>query len=73
MKSETGRGRGGENPTLPRPRPGPQLSPFSLPAEFLRGLFPCSPGARVKADCSLSFTAIDESLLHQLGKRPNCG
>lgn len=36
MKSETGRGRGGENPTLPCPRPRPQLSPFSLPAEFLQ-------------------------------------
>lgn len=71
MKSETGRGRGGENPTRPRPRP--QLSPFSLPAEFLRGSFPCSPGARVKADCSLSSTAVDGSLSHQLGKRPNCG
>lgn len=69
MKSETGRGRGGENTARPRP----QLSPFSLPAEFLRGSFPCSPGARVKADCSLSFTAIDGSLSHQLGKRPNCG
>lgn len=72
MKREPGRGRGGEN-TAPPPPPPPSSRPFSLPAEFLRRSFPCSPGARVKADCSLSFTAVDGSLLHQLGKRPNCG
>lgn len=71
QEERNGKRKGRRKPGAPPPPPSSR--PFSLLAEFLRGLFPCSPGAHVKADCSLSFTAVDGSLLHQLGKRPNCG